>query len=217
MVCFFCLNVGQLFSQIVLEINIKDCRGEQVLGWFKFKVYRNNVFINSYETTIENPQRLYLLRKGNYRIEYKTLFGKTEQVVVYIKEEKKYSVELCLEYLDYEKESYLPIISKLNNGEQYTIYYSLQRGLFLDERTILIRKQSEQYFASIGEKEMELNKEQIECIKHFEIELNNMNFQDCTNMDVYKLIYQDKVIKFIDSSCWWYGGYFLVKKLGWNK
>jgi hypothetical protein len=214
---FLCLSSILLFAQIPLEIHIKDCRLEHTIGYFKFKVYRKKRLIDSFNTTSNNPKTLLLLKKGDYRMEYETFWRKKKTVLLTIKEKKKYVVNLCLEYFDHSKTSYTPIINQLENGEKYQLDIVDTWGFTYSEQTLIIRKRADQYFASFGEKEIELSSKQIELIQNFEIELNQAEPYGCTNTDTYILTYKNEVIKILDGSCWWEGGSFLIKDLGFEK
>lgn len=214
---FLCLSTTVLFAQFPLEIHIKDCRREHTIGYFKFKVYRKKMLLDSFNTTSKNPKTLLLLKKGDYRIEYKTFWGKKETVLLTIKEKKKYVVNLCLEYSDLSKTSHTPIINQLKNGEKYQLDIVDERGIVYSKQTLIIRKRADQYFASFGEKEIELSPKQIELIRDFEIELNQAQPMGCTNTDTYTLTYKNEVTKILDGSCWWDGGSFLIKDLGFEE
>ncbi|MFT5647876.1 MAG: hypothetical protein ACI976_002571 [Aureispira sp.] len=212
-----CLSTTVLFAQFPLEIHIKDCRREHTIGYFKFKVYRKKMLIDSFNTTSKNPKTLLLLKKGAYRMEYKTFWGEKETVLLTIKEKKKYVVNLCLEYSDLSKTSHTPIINQLENGEKYQLNFRDEWGYGYSEQTLIIRKRADQYFASFGEKEIELSSKQIELIQDFEIELNQVVSYHCTNTDTYTLTYKNEVTKILDRSCWWDGGSLLIKDLGFKE
>jgi hypothetical protein len=206
---------GFSYSQIVLDIQIRDCRTKSNLdNPTNFRLYKDKKIYGEFETEYKNKKSISLKKKGKYIIEYKTKFGITETTYVDIKEKKRYKIDLCLEYMDYSKERYIPLITQLKNGEKYTIDYSSQSSYLSSKKSIIIRKRQNLFFISSGEKEMQLSLEQIESLRHFEIELSHMSKPDCTNIDTYTLSYKDKIIKINDGSCWWYGGEYLLKELG---
>lgn len=214
---FFCLSTTLVLSQIPLEIHIKDCRVEHTIGYFKFQVYRKKRLINSFQTTSQRPKTLQLLKGGTYRIEYETFYRQQKSVFVNIREKKKYIVNLCLEYFDHSMVSLTPIINQLKEGEKYQIDFVDAQGVVYREQALIIRRRANQYFASFGEKEIELSAKQIELVQHFEIELSQMEPHDCTNTDTYTLTYNNTISKILDASCWWEGGSFLIKDLGFEQ
>lgn len=215
----FCLNASFLFAQIPLEIHIKDCRTTHTIGYFKFKVYRKKILLDSFETRANSPKTLLLLKKGAYRIEYESFWGRKENVFLTIKDKKKQVLNLCLEYIDHNTLSFPSIIHQLKDGEQYQIDFVnvSSWGIVYPRQSLIIRKRSPQYFASFGEKEIELSPHQIELIQRFETELNQAKTGGCTNTSTYTLTYKNTVAKTIDISCWWDGGNFLIQDLGFEK
>lgn len=214
---FLCLNASFFFAQIPLEIHIKDCRTEHTIGYFKFKVYRKKRLIDSFETTSSRPKILLLVKKGDYRIEYETFWGRTENVLLTIKDRKKQLVNLCLEYIDPSSLSYPSIIGQLKDGEQYQIdFVNISNGgIVSPKQSLIIRRRAQQHFASFGEKEIELSPKQIELIQGFELELNQAKVGGCYN--TYTLTYKNTVVKISDASCWWDGGNFLIQDLGFEQ
>jgi len=206
------------YAQSTLQINIKDCRDEYDYGYLsEFKVYRNDILIKTIEPKHENYQTLKELEYGDYRIEYKTMFQKTENVKIKLTEKKKYNVALCLNFINYQLESYKSFIDQLENGEKYSIEVSSQGCFHSSDEIIIIKRKEDKYYAFFKKTKKLLKKEDIETIRSFEIELNYMESFGCTSTDSYTLKYKGEMIEISDGSCSWSGYYYLKKKLNIKK
>ena len=218
----FVLTYAFSSAQSTLQVNIKDCReGESSLYNISCKLFKKDSIIKKFNIGFYGGEFEYSgiandLEYGEYRIEYITMFKKTKSVDVKITESKKYNVDLCYNYMDYEAEEYIPFINQLKNGESYLIQFSSQGCFHTSEKEIVIHKKENKYYLSYKEKENELTENEIEIISHFEKELKYMKSSDCTTIDTYILKYGKKQLKISDGSCMWNGYFHLAKTLGLN-
>lgn len=202
-------------AQSTLQVNIKDCREKNSFKYLsEFKLFRNDSLIKTIEPKHERKQKIKNLEYGSYRVEYETIFRKTESIRVELIEKKKYNVDLCLDYIDYKDVSYKPIIDLLENGKSYSIQISSIGCEHNSDEKIIIKRKSDKYYIYFGEKEKLLDQEEIQAIRDFEMELNYIKpLGGCTTTDTYHVKYKKKEIKVSDGSCSWNGGYFLKEKL----
>ncbi|MDP5170497.1 MAG: hypothetical protein NWR72_09635 [Bacteroidia bacterium] len=201
-------------AQSTLQVDIKDCRQESSFEYLsEFKVFRNDSLIKTIEPKHESNQTLKDLEYGKYRIEYKTMFSKTESVNIELTEKKKYTIDLCLNYLDHESDLYQPFIDRLENGESYSIQVSSQGCFHSSNETITIKRKSDKFYLTFQGKDRLLDNKEIRAIRYFEIELNYMESYGCTTTDTYVLKYKSKEVKISDGSCDWNGDYYLKKEL----
>ncbi len=196
-----------------LEISIKDCRSNKLEYLDELFIIKDNKRIKSLKPEHNYIQTLTKLDLGTYFLEYKSLFGKTEKKKVTISQFKKYSVDLCMDYINYSKETYKPIIDQLQEKENYKILMSSQGCFHSSADTLIIFRVNNTYSATWKTKKKNLTKSDIEAIRHFEIELNYMNVDACTTTDTYTIIYKNKTKKIEDGSCDWNGDNYLEKKL----
>lgn len=216
-VVFFFLRIAIAFSQFVIEVEIKDCRSDNYLQQLStFKLYKDDDLIGEFDITYLNTKSVEVTKKGNYKIEYTTYFGKAENVYLTISKRKTYKVVLCLAYIDYDSTGYIPFVNQLKNEEEYTIKCVFRNNFLESEKTLVVRKREDKYFVSLGEREIELSPEQVESLRHFEIELNYISVPDKTNIDTYILSYNNRLLKIDDGTWWWNGGLCLLKNLGWE-
>lgn len=208
------LNGGLCFSQSTLAVYIMDCRSDTRFVYLeKFKLFRNDSLLQIVETRPQRDNRHLIedLPNGQYRIDYTTMFGKIENAVVDITESGYYRTTLCINSIDYSKESYLPFIDRLQNGETYTVRIS-SWGCHIDKKdTITITKECDKYFARYGDTTKELNDGEVKIIRQFEIGLQYMEEGGCTHIDTYVLMYGDKKIEIVDGNCDWRGKYYLKR------
>ncbi|HSY61378.1 MAG TPA: hypothetical protein VK796_05850 [Cytophaga sp.] len=143
----------------------------------------------------------------------KTLFGMIENVFVNVSGDKKYTVELCVDYFNYAAEPYVPIMSRLQSGETYIIEMSSQGCFHHTAGTIVIANRSGELYLLFGSVERKLSDMDIETIKHFEMELNHMESLGCTTEVTYDLIYNNKKTRITDGSCSWNGSNYSKQNL----
>jgi hypothetical protein len=201
-------------AQSSLQVNIKDCRGEGSFEYLEeFKLYKDGSLIKTVEPKHDRTQYLKNLSFGKYRIEYKSIFEKIENIEIEINEKKKYVIDLCLNYINYKLESYKPFIDQLENGESYSIQISSQGCFHYSKENYLIKRIENDFYLTFDKKETCLNESNIKAIRHFEIELNYMQSFGCSTTDHYTVQYKNKKVVISDGSCAWKGDYYLKKDL----
>ena len=197
-----------------IQVNIEDSRTEYGSATVReLKIYRNDSLIRIINPVQRDRHVIENLKWGNYRIEYKSIFKKPESVYVKIRKGKKYYVNLFVDYINHELETYNPIINRLQDGESYSIDFSSHGCFHYSTEKMKIRRESDKYFVEYKDKEKMLNDEDIEAIQHFEIELNYMNYSGCTTKDTYTIFHRTGFVMVFDGSCRWRGLYYLKKKL----
>lgn len=203
-------------NSATLEIRIKDCRTNKLEYLYGLSVIKDGKTIEVLQPGFDNIQTLTNLDTGTYFLEYNSLFGKSEKLKVVMTEFKNYSVDLCLDYIDYSKEKYKPIIDRLKDKEYYKILMSSQGCFHSSADTLTISREHNTYSATWTTNKKTLTQSDIDAIRHFEIELNYMSYEGCTTTDSYSIIYKNNTKKINDGSCSWNGAYHLNKKL-WNQ
>lgn len=153
------------------------------------------------------------LELGTYILVYESLFKKEEHLRIEITESKRYEAKLCTDFIDYSKETYKPIIERLQENEFYTILLSSQGCFHTTQETVTIKRYRDVYEITWGTKTKELSVTDIETLKCFELELNYMVDGGCTTTDTYIIQYAGTTIQIHDGSCNWNGGYYLKKQL----
>ena len=193
-------------------ISIHDCRNNQLEYLSELKILKDGKIFKVLNPKYENEQIIRNLELGTYSLVYNSLFEKETTKIVTVTEYKSYKIELCTNFIDYEKETYNPIINLLNENESYTVQMSSQ-GCFHSEKDsfTITRKSKDDYYIQWGDKSKKLNEIDIKLIKHFEIELNYMNSYGCTTTETYIVIYKGKSNVIVDGSCDWEGSSYLKK------
>lgn len=201
-------------AQSSLQVNIKDCRRDGSFEYLEeFKLYKNDILIRTVEPKHERKQYLKDLSFGNYRIEYKSMFEKIESVEIELNEKKKYVIDICLNFINYELETYKPFIDQLKNGDSYSILVSSQGCFHNSKEEYIIKRKNEDYYLTFGGTKKILSKNDIQLIRHFEIELNYMESDGCTTTDRYSVKFKNNEVVILDGSCSWNGDYHLKKEL----
>lgn len=199
-----------------LAIVISDCREPKSYAFLKeLRILKNGIEYTMLYPKHENKQVLKNLELGTYSLVYTSMFGKEETQIVEITENKKYSTNVCIDFIDYTKESYVSIIDQLQESESYSIVMLSQGCFHFTNDTVLISRTDDTYSIKWGSKTKVLSEDEIEKIRHFEIELNYMNDSGgCTTTDSYQINYNDRLlIQIDDGSCAWNGNRYLKMEL----
>jgi hypothetical protein len=197
-----------------LKIIIKYCRNSTELAYLsELVLIKNGKEYKELKPEYENEQTISDLDTGSYTISYKTIFNKTEQINITISEYKKYEVDLCIDYMDYSKENYKPIIDQLKDKESYKIIIASKGCFHSTKDSIIINREDKTYAILFGHKSKTLTKSDIESIRHFELELNYMKLGGCTTEDTYVIKYNNKTTTFIDGRCRWNGAFYLIRNI----
>lgn len=213
-------------NKATLKINIIDCRNNYAGYIEKIKLIKNNENIREVEPRFDRDKTIIEIDTGVYFLEYKSIFNKIERIKIVASECKKYSVDLCINYIDHSKEVYKPIIDQLQNNESYKIIMTSHGCFHSNSDTLTISKKDNSYqitykkaipeeFKNINPgllKTQTVNNKDLEAIRHFETELNYMTDGGCTTTDRYTINYKSES-KFIDGNCSWNGGHYLKQQL----
>ena len=195
-------------------ISIQDCRNSQLEYLSELKVLKDGKIFKILNPKYENQQSLKNLELGTYSLVYKSLFEKETTQIVKITEYISYKVELCTNFIDYEKETYKPIINQLKENDSYKVEMSSQ-GCFHSEKDsfTITRKSQDDYYIHWSDKSKKLSEKDIESIEHFEIELNYMNRFGCTTVDTYSVVYNGNSNLILDGSSGWDGFIYVRKEI----
>jgi len=197
-----------------LTINIDDCREVNKFVYLsEIRVVKNGNEFDTLEPTYSQKQVLKDLEFGIYTLIYMSLFDKEEMVIVEITENKKYTATLCTNYIDYSKETYIPIIDQLKKRDSYSIVISSRGCFHSTQDTMTIKRNEAIYTISWGTQSKTLSLADIESIRHFEMELNYMSRIGCTSTDTYLIKYNETIKQINDGSCQWNGNDYLQKQL----
>ena len=197
-----------------LAIHITDCRDSVKFNFLpEIRVVKNGIEFDTIVPRFTHDQVLKDLEFGVYTLIYRSLFSKEERVIVEITENKKYTATICTNYLDYSKETYIPIIDQLKEKDAYSIIIQSRGCFHSTEETITIKRMEANYTITWGTQTKTLSSDDIESIRHFEMELNYMSSFGCTSTDTYLIKYNETIKQINDGSCQWNGNDYLQKQL----
>lgn len=197
-----------------LNINIIDCREENKFAYLsELQILKNGNEFKTLNPQHQSQQVLKNLEFGTYTLVYKSLFNKEERLNVQITESKTYSTKVCINYMDYSKETYEPIIDRLQNKESYSIIISSQGCFHSSQDTIIIKRNNNAYTINWGTNFKTLSTTDLENIRQFEFELNYMTYRGCTTTDTYVIDYGGTSKQISDGSCRWNGDYYFKLRL----
>ena len=172
----------------------------------EFELRQNDSLISTHKTEIlDNYYEIDSLKSGKYNILYTSMFKKTESLNIHLNDKKNDTLIICLDKINYSTIEHIPFIDKLKENEKYLINVYNQGCVSLGSATMEIRKTQNKVFAKINDKKKELNPEEIQYLRKFELELIHMESSGCTSTDYYTLEYNDEIVEIKDGSCNWYG------------
>lgn len=211
-------TVGLLLSfrgenKATLKIRSEYCSDDGMLGWTDIKLLRDGKQV---EKKQEDKEKFIFeaLEKGTYTIVYKSIFNTQEQKTVEITEAKQYEVNVCLDAMDYSKQTYKPVIDRLKDGEYYTVYADSRGCFHWTQDELKVKRVGKNYQASWNDHKKILTETEKEMVRHFEMELNRIEGGGCTTETNYKLLYEGHLVtKAIDGTCHWGGIYDLTRTI----
>jgi hypothetical protein len=202
-----------------LNIKIKYCQsGMSDPMPIQFKLYANDSLLDlikprSTSITIDS------LKKGNYRIDYRTLFYQDNSIEIDINGFKdSYDVDLCIDHYDHKSSNFKPIVDLLKNNEEYSLELVSHGCEHMDVEKMKVSRTENEYAIKIGDSVKHFKKSELTPLRHFEIELMNIDSASgCTTVDYYTINYEGKETKITDGGCRWNGFYSLKKALGFSQ
>lgn len=197
-----------------LTITISDCRDAQAFAYLpELIVLKNGIEFKTLKPEHETKQMLTNLELGTYTLKYSTLFKKKAEIIVKIDEPKRYAVTVCVDFMDYSKETYKPVIDRLAVGETLSLIISSQGCFHSTNDTVRVTRTRDFYVMKWDEKTKKLTASDIDAFRHFELELNYMNHGFCTTRDSYTISHNGKAATIVDGSCEWSGDLYLRRKI----
>jgi len=191
---------------LVIKKEYCNIENEGIIFLPEFELRKNDSLISTHKTEIlHNYYNIDSLKSGKYNILYTSMFKRTESLDVLLNDKKIDTLIICLDKIDYSSIDHIPFIDKLKENENYLINVYNQGCVSLGSATMKINKTRNKIIAETNGKKKELTAEEIEYLRHFELELINMNSCCCTSTDYYTLEYNDEVIEIEDGGCKWYG------------
>jgi hypothetical protein len=201
------------YPKATLTIEIKNCRKAEFAYLAELKILKNGVLYKTLKPMHDTEQKLKNLEPGTYTLVYQSIFGKEVVHQTKITENKNYPVVICIDFLDYSKETYKPIIDQLQNGTFYEVLVASQGCFHSRSDAYTIKKSADGYSIEWKGRSKQLNDKDLEAIRRFEYELHYANSDGCTTVDAYTVKYQGKETQTVDGGCDWDGFYNLEKKI----
>jgi hypothetical protein len=194
-----------------IKITYKYCnRPNHYLAYTdEIHIFNNNKEIPSIVSSLNETQLISGIDTGNCTIFYKTIYNQTVSQKIKIDSFKKYEIDLCIDYLDYAKDTVRPIIEQLQPNESYKIKIITRGSLTIAEDSVLIERSDSAYYIHWNNKLKTLSEKDIHAIKKLEIELRYLNGKGCTTATEYRITYKDQTTAFYDARCRWHGDEFL--------
>lgn len=157
------------------------------------------------------------LLPDTYQLGYTSLFGLPMQQEVIADKPGTYPVEVCVDYLDYAKENYHPVIDRLRSGETYEIIFHSQGCFSSDRDTLTVTGGADGFIAHHG-KQLPLDSTRLKFIRHFEFEMNHVDRDGCTTEEDYAILLNGHTMhRMTDGGCTWWGFGTLLKQLGFKE
>lgn len=218
--CFGCKpshsDEAKIVKRTNLEIIFNYCDDYQELYFNKipYKIFKEDSLITSFKDIYFEANYFPNLEKGNYKIEFVSIFNRVESVDFKLNGKKNDTLTLCVDNFDENKETHIPFIDRLKNDESYNLEIT-EAGCFHHfESDMIISKNNDTYAMTFGKVSRKLTEEEIGMIRSFEIRL--MAIKDsggCTSYEIFKFRFKGKLQEVIHNRCDWAGFQVLRKSL----
>lgn len=170
------------------------------------------------KSTVPDYSQHYLwfgkFKKGSYTIAYKNIFDQEVMQEVSVTGAEVDTIILHLDYVDYSRETFLPIIDRLQEGDSYTVNFKSVGCEHDNKAKLMIEKRQGVIRARKGDRATELTPGQIESIRRFEVQSNLLpEGGGCTTTDYYTFSFKGENRVVTDGGCDWRGFQVLNKQL----
>jgi len=154
------------------------------------------------------------LAYGKYTLLFKSIYDHEEKIEFEMESRNK-EITLCIDTIKYDFSSYDLLIDRLKSDQSLNIVFETL-GCFHSEKLRLeVLREGEQYFLIFNTIEVALDSAQLQLLREFEVELQQVKDGWCTTTDTYVLSIRgdSEHSSLIDTSCSWHGFYNLLEKL----
>jgi hypothetical protein len=182
------------------------------------KLFKNDTFVKSDTIKFSREAKFENLPYGKYTVKFKTIYNRKDSIEFEI-ESKNQEITLCIDTIDYRLTKSDLLIDKLKPNESLKIDFETFGCFHFEKSRLEITRKDDQYLAKLDKNESVLSNAQLELIREFEIELQEIQTGWCTTSDTYNLTIKgySESMKLIDKSCSWRGFNNLLEKLGFKK
>ncbi|WP_052600344.1 hypothetical protein [Aureispira sp. CCB-QB1] len=212
----FCLlnSLVILNAQNSLEIEVLNCNENNSSGHIEYlNLYQNDSLIKVLDRH-EMDSPIKNLQLGIYQLKYTSIFGKKHSIHFEIQSKSKKQIVVCADYIEHEKENYIPFIDQIKNDEEYSIKLFSSGCFYFSKDTIIISKFDNTFFISYKGYKKQLENKDVQKLRFFEIELNALSTGGgCTSSTSYSFTFKDKVFEKTDDSCKWRGLHFFMETI----
>lgn len=198
-----------------LTIYISDSRGNQPFVYLsEINVLKDGAEFKLLKPGYSNKQVLPDLDPGTYAVVYNSIFGKEVRSEVVITRPGKYTVSAYVNYMDYTKEINQSLLDRLKENDSFSIIIFSHGCFHYDRDTIVVMRNQSDYTIHWGKDRKVLTKQDLETIRHFEMELQCISGWGCTSKDDYTLQYNGITeLNVFDGTCRWNGNDYLHEHL----
>jgi len=114
------------------------------------------------------------------------------------------------------KESYIPFVDLLEEGEQYEIVIQSVGCFHNRQQSLFIFREENSIVALLNDSEIPLNETKIDALRQFERQLKYVAPGGCTTVDTYILKYGPERKVYNDDTCSRFFGKVLLEELGFS-
>jgi hypothetical protein len=211
------------FSQHTLTIEIENCKKKEADPTFKQFILKkghdsDTVSIGTFKPQGKSILHISNLGPGWHELHYTNKFNLPKHLNIFINPTKDTTSKvLCSDRYNNGEINHIPIISKIRNGEEFSIIFRSTPHSLINKTvdTLTIDRVNDVFYLSHnGKKRLVINPEEFYFIQKFETELNLFNREEtCDHFDTYEIIFEEGHHLFTDVSCEWKGGTNLLHHL----
>jgi hypothetical protein len=209
---FLSLN-GNTQSKLIVQIDSSCRAGVMMLP--DYEIRKGNTILKYEKARLcFRPDTLVDLTAGNYKVQFKTIFGKKETLKVYLDGKNDRTLVVDPVYSEAKKRLKKSAINQMKDGDSFFVIITAGFSSGLNKDTLVFKKREGETVVSNSKGEIKLTPKQISAVAIFEqmaLQVNKMDSKfKCTFLEKYEIHFKNKVLELFDYTCAWNGSQDLI-------
>lgn len=213
LVSLFASLCGNAQSKLIIQIDSSCRAGVMMLP--DYEIRKGNTILKYEKARLcFKPDTLVGLTAGNYKVQFKTIFGKNETLKVFLDGKNDQTLVVDPVYSEAKKRLKKSAINRLKDGDSFFVIITAGFSSGISKDTLVFKRRDGETYVSNSKGEIKLTPKQISTMAVFEqmaIQVNEMDPKfKCTFLEKYEIHFKNKVVELFDYTCAWNGSQDLI-------